>query len=168
MNNQETTNENDDSDGIRTHPRRGTCDSRTATTGRTRRGRPRRKETTPAPAPGTAGIFKSNEELQAALKNRWRPMATISGPVQSRTPIRTASTSSTAKNPRARSRTPATPNCTTSSKARASSSPAADCAPIGRCEPRDDQGRRTHNVKKGDVIRRCRRRTARCPDSIPT
>src|SRR5205085_6181816 len=26
------------------------------------------QETTPAPAPGTAGIFKSNEELQAALK----------------------------------------------------------------------------------------------------
>jgi mannose-6-phosphate isomerase-like protein (cupin superfamily) len=32
------------------------------------RGRGAAQETTPAPAPGTAGIFKSNEELQAALK----------------------------------------------------------------------------------------------------
>ena len=36
--------------------------------GRGAAGRGAAQETTPAPAPGTPGIFKSNEELQAALK----------------------------------------------------------------------------------------------------
>jgi mannose-6-phosphate isomerase-like protein (cupin superfamily) len=36
--------------------------------GRGAAGRGAAQETTPAPAPGSAGIFKSNEELQAALK----------------------------------------------------------------------------------------------------
>lgn len=39
-----------------------------APAGRGAAGRGAAQETTPAPAPGTAGIFKSNEELQAALK----------------------------------------------------------------------------------------------------
>jgi quercetin dioxygenase-like cupin family protein len=36
--------------------------------GRGAAGRGAAQDTTPAPAPGSAGIFKSNEELQAALK----------------------------------------------------------------------------------------------------
>jgi mannose-6-phosphate isomerase-like protein (cupin superfamily) len=39
-----------------------------APAGRGAAGRGAAQETVPAPAPGTAGIFKSNEELQAALK----------------------------------------------------------------------------------------------------